>query len=195
MLYVSRSWSVLMYGKQWIIKMTMRTMFIRVYFLLGWFTLSGIQQISIAADDQAQVKANYLYKLTSYVKEWPKKEEGDFVFCVVGSQEVGEKLKNIISNKKLKERALRMKYITTAKQTQACEIVFIGKAQKSNIKQFIKLNNILTVSDVDDFAAKGGIISFVEIEGKIRFHLNKTVATRIGLKFSSQFLKLVKKMY
>lgn len=173
--------------------MTMRTIFIRVYFLLGWLSL--FHQIAMAADEQAYTKANYLYKLTGYVKAWPKTSEGDFIFCVVGSKEVGNKLKNIIDNKKLNERNLRVKYISSAKQTSACEVVFVSRSPEKRVQQFIGLKEVLTVSDNENFAADGGIISLVEIEGKIRFHLNKTAATRIGLKFSSQFLKLVKKIY
>ncbi len=173
--------------------MIMRTIFIRVYFLLGCFI--SFHQTVMAVDEQAHIKANYLYKLTNYVKEWPQKNEGDFIFCVVGSKEVGNKLSHIVTDKSLKKRALRVKYISNAKQAGKCEVVFIGQAQKKKIKSFIGLKHVLTVSDVEDFAANGGIISFVEIDGKIRFHLNKTVASRIGLKFSSQFIKLVKKIY
>ena len=49
---------------------------------------------------------------------------------------------------------------------------------------------ILTVSDIDRFAERGGIINFYKENNKVRFKINLNAAERAGTKISSQLLRL-----
>jgi hypothetical protein len=54
----------------------------------------------------------------------------------------------------------------------------------------VEKTGVLTVSDVADFVANGGMIQFVLKENKVRFDVNLAAAGRAGLMFSSQLLKV-----
>jgi hypothetical protein len=49
---------------------------------------------------------------------------------------------------------------------------------------------ILTVSDIEDFTDRGGVVAFYLDRKKVRFAVNPTSARRRGLKLSSQLLRL-----
>ena len=61
-------------------------------------------------------------------------------------------------------------------------------------KIFKKLEawNVLTVSDIENFAQSGGIIGFINIEDKVRFEINVNAAERADLEISAKLLNLAK---
>ena len=52
--------------------------------------------------------------------------------------------------------------------------------------------NVLTISDLDNFAYAGGIVQLITLEDKIRFEINLKSAQRAKLKISSKLLKLAR---
>ena len=52
--------------------------------------------------------------------------------------------------------------------------------------------NILTVSDIEEFAERGGMIGFRIEEKRVRFSVNTEAADRAGLQISSRLLKLAR---
>jgi hypothetical protein len=76
-----------------------------------------------------------------------------------------------------------------------CQMIFICKSEKSQLKQILsELDSgaILTVSEIDGFAENGGIIHFYLEGGKVRFEINPVAAQHDGLRVSSQLLSLGK---
>ena len=73
--------------------------------------------------------------------------------------------------------------------------MFISKSEKSRLTDiFDSLGSasILTVSETENFARRGGIINFYLEGNKVRFEINSDAAQRKGIKISSQLLKLGK---
>ncbi len=52
--------------------------------------------------------------------------------------------------------------------------------------------NILTVSDMEQFAEHGGMIALTVEDQKVRFSVNIAAVERSGLKMGSQLLKLAR---
>ena len=52
--------------------------------------------------------------------------------------------------------------------------------------------NVLTVGDMDGFSQAGGIINFISVDSKIHFEINVDAAQSVGVKISSQLLKLAR---
>jgi hypothetical protein len=50
--------------------------------------------------------------------------------------------------------------------------------------------NVLTVSDVDRFCERGGIIAFLMDGQRVRFEINPAIAASAGLSISSKLLQL-----
>jgi hypothetical protein len=56
----------------------------------------------------------------------------------------------------------------------------------------LETGSILTVSECDGFAQKGGVINFYPDGTRVRFEINPEAARRAGLKISSQLMSLGK---
>ena len=48
----------------------------------------------------------------------------------------------------------------------------------------------LTISDIDGFAAQGGMIGFATRDGKLSFQVNPAASGRAGLEIGAQLLQL-----
>ena len=74
-------------------------------------------------------------------------------------------------------------------------MLFISASEESNLPAILKLLDgkaILTVSEIENFAKRGGIIKLRRENNKIVFDINLEAAKRAGLAMNSQLLKLAK---
>jgi hypothetical protein len=74
-----------------------------------------------------------------------------------------------------------------------CHILFIGYSAKDHLTElfkFVHKKPVLTISDMQGFANRGGMINFRRVKNYIRFEINAKAAQQAGLKISSQLLKL-----
>ncbi|MCX5637000.1 MAG: YfiR family protein, partial [Planctomycetota bacterium] len=53
---------------------------------------------------------------------------------------------------------------------------------------------VLTISEMEGFIEKGGMINFITEESKVRFEINDSAAKKSGLQISSKLLSLAKKV-
>ncbi len=148
----------------------------------------------------------YLYNLLLFV-EWP-----EFIFdahpniCidVIGDLEMYDNLK------KLHGKYIRGKRLTVAQidSVNAMEkfrhVLFIGSAQQTNLDMLlgqVDSQGVLTVSDIKNFAQRGGMIGFIlqdsalQGSGNKRFEINLGAVKRANLKIRSRVLRLAHIVY
>jgi len=80
-------------------------------------------------------------------------------------------------------------------QIKKCHILFITSSEEANLAKIlssIKGLPSLTVSDMEGFVQRGGIVRLFTAGNKIRFEVNPQAAKRSFLKISSKLLKLAK---
>lgn len=150
---------------------------------------------------EQQVKAVFLYQFVKYVK-WPPLDESEtgtpLVIGVYRESSVLRYLKETIENPAKSNRVLIVRQIETLAQPPFCQVLFIDKAYKRQLPEILTAVNgkpVLTVSDSDGFAEKGGIIQFVNVDGKIKFIINHTAAKSAGLTINARLLALARKVY
>ncbi len=83
------------------------------------------------------------------------------------------------------------------KALKKCHVLFFHATKGHNYHDFVELvrdSSVLTVGNMKDFTAKGGIIGFVVEKKKVRFEVNLTAAKRANLKISSKLLRLAKRV-
>lgn len=76
-----------------------------------------------------------------------------------------------------------------------CHVVFISKSEKVRVDEVLRVlrsRPILTVSELEGFALRGGALNFFRDQGHIRFEVNREAAESQGLKLSSELLRLGK---
>lgn len=143
------------------------------------------------------VKAAFVYNFARFV-EWPSERsqepDGPFTLSVLGKDPFGASLESI-RGKRVKGRDMEIRRVDGIENLQRCHILFISGSEKENLSRILmKVSDwpVLTVSDMDGFAHRGGMINFRTVEKKIRFEINLNAAERTGLKISSKLLKLAK---
>ena len=145
-----------------------------------------------------ELKAAMLYRLTYFV-EWPATvvpdSEGPTILCVLGQDPVGTALPSVISGKAGSGRRTEVRHPRSANEIRGCQVVYVAASEKKNIAQILaalKGSGVLTVADMAQFAAKGGMIQFSLEDNRVRFDVNLAEATQAGLKISSRLLMLAR---
>jgi hypothetical protein len=147
-----------------------------------------------------EIKAAFLYNFGKFVS-WPAEEIKDsakpFVLCILGEDPFGELMDQMVLGKPVQDRQLTVRRPRTASETNGCNILFISQSEQKEIGsvlQSLDAKSVLTVSEVDQFLERGGIINFRIDQNKIRFDINVTAAEHGKLKISSQLLKLARRV-
>lgn len=138
------------------------------------------------------LKAACLYKLLNYI-DWPDQSAGTIIIGVVGENPFGPALAQL-NGRMAKGRAISVREVS-AGDLRGCHVVFISPSEKQRlgpILDSLKTSRILTISEMDGFAERGGIINFVSERNKVRFEINPDAARSKGLTISSELLSLAR---
>jgi len=144
-----------------------------------------------------KIKAAYLYNFTKFV-EWPAEVFADtsltLSICIIGEDPFGKAI-DTIKDKTVKGRKLSIRRFTSIDDLKECHVIFISPSEKKNLARIlekIKDMHMLTVSDMDGFADRGGMINLNKVKNKIRLEINLDAAEQSGLKVSSKLLNIAK---
>ncbi len=144
-----------------------------------------------------QVKAAFLYKFAAYIR-WPSPAGADpgapFVIGVIGRDPFGSALSDVVRSQSIRGRGIRIRLLSRREEALQCELLFVSASERANLQPLFTVLRgvpVLTVSDMDQFAQRGGMIGLVTTEdNRIRFDINNAAIERAGLKASSQLLGL-----
>jgi len=145
-----------------------------------------------------QIKAAFVYNFAKFV-EWPSNAFSDsgspIVIGVVGDDPFGSSLDQVIKGKTANGRRLVIKRFPKIRDIQSCHILFISSSESSRLKktlEAVKGSSVLTTSDIERFAQRGGIVGLTLDGSKIGIDINVDAAKRANLKVSSKLLKLAR---
>ena len=143
-----------------------------------------------------QVKAAFLFNFAKFV-EWPGSEpvSDPINLCIVGGDPFGGFLDQMVKGKVANGRTMEIKRIAATGKFESCQIAFIAAAERKllpAILDSVGRAGVLTVGETEDFARRGGVISFFLDGNHVRFEVNVDAAERAGLKISSKLLNLAK---
>jgi hypothetical protein len=141
-----------------------------------------------------QVKAVYLYNFGRFVA-WPVSAPASesFSICVLGHDPFGQILDTTLTGLSIDSKAVTVHRLTAPEEATRCRIVFISESEAPHLKETLaalEKSSVLTVSDIPQFAQRGGVIEFVLAGNRVRFEINLTIAQSEGLVLSSDLLKV-----
>lgn len=150
------------------------------------------------APEARTVKAAYVYNLTKFV-EWAAEDgvadrAATVVICVVGNDPVGTALDEVAALQS-QGRPIRVRHVAATEGIPACHILYIGRSEEPRLAQILgQLGTaaVLTVSDIPEFAERGGMIGFVPDRGRVRLEINAARVRAAGLKMSSKLLEVAR---
>ncbi len=148
-----------------------------------------------APSREYQVKAAFLFNFTQFV-DWPPaafpEDTASLVIGVLGDDPFGPYLDDIVRGELVNSRRLTVRRFRRPEDIAACQVLFISRSQDKNLQKVlsqVKGNDVLTVSDADAFAARGGMIQLATENGKIRLKINVDAARASSLTISSKLLR------
>jgi hypothetical protein len=171
-----------------------------ITYLFAWNTVYG--QV-----DESVVKAQWINDLIPYMK-WKGKRDSALTICTVGREPVHIHLKDIIQKDeqeaKSKGEPLSPLYVVRKNANDPdnfseCNVLYISASeQKANIDDMLKKvkgKQILTISNLTDFAENGGIVGFVIKNGGVKIHINEKSAAESNIIIDSDLLGFAKTFY
>ena len=142
-----------------------------------------------------QVKAAFLYNFVKFV-EWPPDAidpSEPIVLCVLGKDRFGDALMRVIEGKTVNGHRIAARKIGEIAAARSCQVVFVSASESRHIVEILRTVrawNVLTVSEIDRFSERGGMINFFMDGQRVRFQINAKAALDAGLKISSKLLAL-----
>lgn len=143
---------------------------------------------------QLLVKALFLCNFAGYVT-WPEdRQSGPLVIEIFGDSQIAPLLRDIAGKRKVGDRSIEVRESSKVIDPRSCHLLFIPEINKKKLKSIakrIKSHAVLSVADVPGSALRGeAAISFMEIDGKLKFEINQQVLADAGLRASSHLLRL-----
>jgi hypothetical protein len=162
---------------------------------------SMVPRIAAGQEDSTgeyELKAAMLYNLTHFV-EWPASAYPDpqapLLLCILGKDPFGSILTSTLLKKTVNGRPVLLLHPQNDKEVRGCHVLYISSSERKTIAQiFSTLNgsSILTVGEMTQFAAHGGMIQFSLEDQQVHFDINLDATSRAGLKISSKLLQLAR---
>jgi hypothetical protein len=148
--------------------------------------------------NEYQVKAAFLYNFARYV-EWPAaaftSPTDPIRICVLGQNRFGNALDQALAGKVVNGRPLVVDVVSNSQASSNCHILFVNSSERKRflaVLDRIKGSSVLTVGEMPDFTADGGMINLRLEDGKVRFDVNVEAAGQGQLRISSKLLILAK---
>ena len=171
--------------------------------LLAWTLINGLLNgpLTAAALTEYEVKAGFLYHF-GWFAEWPATTDQGrapaFTIGVLGTHPFGSALDDIMRGKSIGERPVVIQYYQRVEEAVSSHILFISASEEEWLPAILSElgeASVLTVSDMERFTERGGMIALRLVGQKVRFDINMDAAERAGLKLSSQLLRLARVVY
>ena len=147
------------------------------------------------APGEEEVKAAFLYNFAKYVT-WPAPVEA-FEVCAVAAPGFVQSMGVIVAGESIDGRPVRVLTPATPGEARRCHILYIGRGDEEQARQWLRAVNdapVLTVGDSPRFLSEGGVVAFVTEADRVRFDINVAEARRAGLTISSRMLRVARRV-
>lgn len=180
--------------------MTLRSMTIRSLVLTVTLVAMYLPRTALAQDEQTRVinreyrlKAAFLFHFTTFI-DWPDGtlKDDSIEVGVLGQDPFGKALETI-DGKVVQGRRIIVKRSRSPKDLTSCSVLFIARSEKGRLREILsELGDrpVLTVSDIENFSRKWGVINYTTAGNRVRFEINTAAAKRAHLRVSSRLLRV-----
>jgi hypothetical protein len=149
-------------------------------------------------DDEAQVKAAFVYNFLKFV-EWPATAfhgpQGAFVVVIVGDSRTADAAERFLAAKQLGDRPVVVRRAAWDQSLAGAHAVFVAERDGRKLRRVLDAaaaGSVLSIGDADDFTSHGGVIGLVIDNRRVRFDIDTSAARSAGLFISSKLLALTR---
>jgi hypothetical protein len=152
---------------------------------------------------EQKIKAGLVYNLLKYT-EWqkiavdennksPENPTGaKLQICIFGDDPFDGYL-SPLEGRTAQQATITISHVSQVQQTAQCSAVIIHRNQAQQLNpllQFLRGKNVLTISDIAQFAELGGMVEMTRQDEKIALHINKEALDSAKLSIDARMLKL-----
>ncbi|HXH38578.1 MAG TPA: YfiR family protein [Thermoanaerobaculia bacterium] len=147
-----------------------------------------------------QVKAAYLLNFARFV-EWPTdvlSPSSPITIVIVGDDSFGGALEEVLRGKSANGHPIHLRHQRWNDVLTHYQIVFISASEEPHLPEILRdlgPASVLTVSDIDRFSLRGGVIEFRMVGNRVRFDINRTPALAAQLTISSKLLGVARAVH
>ena len=119
------------------------------------------------------------------------------MIAVIGDDPFGSALDEAVHDRTVRGRTLDIVRTSNPKSLKLVHVAFIASSESRRAAQLLQVltaRGALTVGDSPEVADAGPAVTFVMVQGRLRFEINNVRAKQCGIEFSSQLLKLARKI-
>lgn len=147
---------------------------------------------AVAVDEYPLVSA-YLYKFTQFIT-WPAGAmKNSFNVCVLGKSPFGSAL-TPLENRTADNRTIEVKIIQhPGDELTSCNLLYIADSESGDLSAAITAASkapVLTVSNIDGFSDKGGMVELKLRDGKLGILIDLSAVSSAGISISTKLLGL-----
>ena len=149
---------------------------------------------------EAQIESAYIFNFIKFV-EWPDtavKSGGNIRLCIIGNDELQTMLATLNGRNVGEYRLQLIPSGDGAERIGDCHVLYIDQREQRRFIPIIKSlgkRPVLTISDIPNFAERGGNIGLVYRDNRVLFEINIASARIAGLRLSSQMLNLAANIF
>ncbi|UWZ79912.1 YfiR family protein [Geoalkalibacter halelectricus] len=143
--------------------------------------------------EEYEAKAAFVFNFAKFI-HWPETRALDEDLCigVVGDNPFGTHILQL-QGSRVAGRSIVVAFPATVADLLSCDLLFISASESPRLEALLGAlvqAPVLTVGDMEGFAARGGMIEMYLRDNRIRFRINLEAARAAGLDISSRLLQL-----
>ena len=145
------------------------------------------------------VKAAYIFNLLPFTT-WPpaafQSATAPLTICVAQPNPFGDVLRQTFQNEHVGTHPVVVTPVASAAAIRDCHVLFIGAKADSDgaLEHAASTGPVLTIGEAQQFAERGGMITFVMEYGRVRIDVSRSAAERVHIQFSSKILQVARKI-
>ena len=180
-----------------------RDVVIRFFFILLTICAHSFAAETTAPLYEQKIKAGLVYNLIKYT-EWPKATRANTVknddspatlkICLLGDDPFDGYL-SPLEGRTAQQAVISIIHLIGIQETETCNAIIVHKNQRAHLQklfEFLQGKNILTISDMENFAELGGMIELARDEEKVTLAINKNSVDNAKLIIDPRMLKLAR---
>ncbi|WP_430811703.1 MULTISPECIES: YfiR family protein [unclassified Carboxylicivirga] len=146
-----------------------------------------------AKGQTATFKALFLYNFTKNI-DWPASQGSkELIITVLGDDEISAELGKIAKVKKAGNKTIKVLSVNSLKEIRQSHILFVGSA-KSGLMSTLSYEQrdkpVLIVGDKSGLCKQGAGISFMTVDGKLRYEISPSSIAKHQLKVTQKIISL-----
>lgn len=139
--------------------------------------------------DIPKAQSMFIYNFCRFV-EWPQSAGGgQFIIGVLGGNDMVSALTDYTAGKLVGMKPITVKQYKSPADIENCQILFVAYGKCGAMKEIVDKigsNPTLIVAEKRSALTEGAAITFVLMDDKLKFELNKANATKNGLKLNTK---------